>query len=403
MAGTVVMALINICRIDYQAYLSIANFFFTMISLVVICYMLMTSNVQRRSITWIFTSSYNNSGFTNFPYVVCTATLTVLFSIAGYEGPSHLAEETLRSRSWAPWSIVINIFCTCVVGFIYVLVLLINTPSLNDDDNGDYGMFDTRYGNSAIQVMVDCVGSEKASGLTLLLVIMAFMGGLTNITVTSRICYAMARDGAFPCSKWLSEINSVTNSPLNMVVSVTIFTLVLLCVPLGNQYAFTGITSVSIIGYQASYIIPLVLRLVPGRFEASDQFRLGIYSIPLVVTALLFLCITSIVSFFPQQYPIWTTPNFPWVIIIAPCFLLLGAVYWVLYAKYHFQGPPQHTLQDEREAEEEDRRGENNPYQEALRKIRGAEVVETLPSPDVEGSVSPVIAITVTEPTTISI
>ena len=59
------------------------NLVFSVASLITVCTCLLTSNTPKQTLTWAFTTYYNDSGFDNFGYVVLTATLTLLFGVAG--------------------------------------------------------------------------------------------------------------------------------------------------------------------------------------------------------------------------------------------------------------------------------------------------------------------------------
>ena len=158
------------------------------------------------------------------------------------------------------------------------------------------------------------------------------MAGLANMTITARIGWAMARDGAFPYSPWLRQINPVTKSPVNMIIAILIFDYILLLIPLGSELAFTALGSISTIGYQASYAIPIVLRLTTGIFEADPHFDLGVLSKPLNWISAIFLIVTGGFMFLPSANPI-VIEGFQWSIVIAPAFAMVGVVYWFAYGK----------------------------------------------------------------------
>lgn len=49
-----------------------------------------------------------------------------------------------------------------------------------------------------------------AISMTALLIVNLFFAGFSSLTVTSRIGYAMARDGALPFSKYFKGVNKKT-------------------------------------------------------------------------------------------------------------------------------------------------------------------------------------------------
>lgn len=116
--------------------------------------------------------------------------------------------------------------------------------------------------------------------MTTLLIVNMFFAGFSSMTVTSRIGFAMARDGAFPFSQTLYKVNSKTKTPDRIIFLVFVLDVLLCLLPLISTTAFEAITSVSAIGYQISYAIPILLRLTVSRdtFKKSS-FDLGRASI----------------------------------------------------------------------------------------------------------------------------
>ena len=67
-----------------------------------------------------------------------------------------MAEETTNAKVNGPWGMVFNIITTCVVGFVYLLILVLCIPTVKtltddaSDDNLIGNMVNTQYANSAI-------------------------------------------------------------------------------------------------------------------------------------------------------------------------------------------------------------------------------------------------------------
>lgn len=85
--------------------------------------------------------------------------------------------------------------------------------------------------------------------MSILLLINCFFAGFASLTVTTRIGFAMARDGAFPGSKKLAYIWPRTKSPVGMIILVFILDALFCLLPLINSTAFAAITSICTIGY----------------------------------------------------------------------------------------------------------------------------------------------------------
>ena len=69
--------------------------------------------------------------------------------------------------------------------------------------------------------------------------------GVSSVTVTGRITYALARDGAFPGSHFFARVNEKLRTPVNSIMMVFIFDACLLLLQLGDNsaVAFNNIVS----------------------------------------------------------------------------------------------------------------------------------------------------------------
>ena len=85
--------------------------------------------------------------------------------------------------------------------------------------------------------------------MTALLVVNLFFAGFSSLTVTSRIGFAMARDGALPFGSVLSKVNNFNQAPNNMIFLVFFLDALFCLLPLINPAAFAAITSITTIGY----------------------------------------------------------------------------------------------------------------------------------------------------------
>ena len=119
-----------------------------------------------------------------------------------------------------------------------------------------------------IQAFTDSTGSHNKIGsvtMTIMLLVNLFCAGFSSMTVTSRIGFAMAREKAFPFSHVLHRVNKSTKAPDTMILLVLVLDVLLCLLPLISRTAFEAIASITAIGYQISYAIPIMLRLTVSR------------------------------------------------------------------------------------------------------------------------------------------
>lgn len=134
-----------------------------------------------------------------------------------------------------------------VVGLLYILGLLFATF--------DYGSITGGISDPIINVYVAALGQNGGLALTILLIFNLFFAGISSVTVTSRIGFAMTRDGAFPFSKFWFHTNKYTKSPMRVVFLVWVVDSLLLILPVINTTAFNAIVSLTTIGYKLIFIL----------------------------------------------------------------------------------------------------------------------------------------------------
>lgn len=161
-----------------------------------------------------------------------------------------MAEETKNAASSAPKGIIMTCIVTGVTGLLYITGLLY--ACANKIDEYFEGESDYPVVNLFVSAFTTADGAYHKAGavtLTILLLLNIFFAGFSSMTVTSRIGFAMARDGAFPYSQVLYKVNSKTKAPERVIFLVFIMDVLLCLLPLISTTAFEAITGISAVGY----------------------------------------------------------------------------------------------------------------------------------------------------------
>jgi len=316
-------------------------------SLVVIIVVLAGAQ-QRADAKFVFTEYYNGTGFTCdcAVYIVLLGMLSTLFTFSGYEAGGHLAEETVGSRTAAPRAMVVTCVVGAITGFVYILGLLFASPgSVDYLINGPPDFNSTSNTTSSplalTNLFVYAVGDTGALGLLSIITILTFFAGISSTTVTSRITFAMVRDGAIPGSSWFYQVTETTKSPLRCIFLVFLVDAVLILIQLGNSTAYTAILACTTIGYQLSYAIPIWERITSARKTfKQDAWNLGRFSIPCGIISATWLTFSSLIFLLPTEGPDVNVTNMNYSIVIIAIFVIIAGIYWIVYARFHFVGPP---------------------------------------------------------------
>jgi amino acid transporter len=202
----------------------------------------------------------------NAGYVAMLGMLTSLYGMSGYESSSQMTEETQNASIAAPKGMVNGVLAAIVTGFAFMLGLLYAMG--NNIEGTINGMTDQPVMNIFGIAFTSIDGNLNIAGavsMSVLLLINIFLGGFSHMTVTTRICYAMARDKALPGSKYMDKVHPKVKVPVNAIIVIFFLDSLLCLLPLGSSTAFDAINSISTIGYQISYAIPIILRLTMAR------------------------------------------------------------------------------------------------------------------------------------------
>jgi amino acid transporter len=285
-------------------------------------------------------------------YVVLLGLLTTLFAFSGYDAGGHIAEETQNATKEAPRGILVTVVIAAILGFLYVLGLLFAIPAGNihmvisgctianatlNETAICTSTADTGY--ALMNLFEYAIGPTGGFILTILITLNIFFAGIASVTVTARIGFAMARDGAFPGSEYLRKLDENTKSPVRIIFFVYVLGVTLMLLQLVNTAAFTAIVSLTTIGLQISYAIPIWMRITLARDTfVPSTFSLGRFSICMGWVAALWLTGTSCLFFWPFEYPI-TISNMNYTSAVVVPLAIIATVFWIVSARHWFKGP----------------------------------------------------------------
>lgn len=287
---------------------------------------------NRASAYTVFFSTINETGF-SFPYVCLIGILPTLFSFSGYEAASHLCEEIRNAELFAPIGIVCTCLCVSISGFIYLLALMFAS------DDPLQLVENTLNPSATVQIYQINTPAWVALFFSILLVLTLYFAGMSATTAASRTAYALARDDLFPGSKWLKQIYKRTQTPILCVLFVLITNMLLLSFNLFSSTAFAAIVSISTIGFQISYFLPIFFRVTSARKNfPRGKFHLGRFSMVIGIASVIWLFVTSVILLFPFNYPI-TAENMNWCVVVLVGVSVFATVYWIFCARHRFIGP----------------------------------------------------------------
>jgi amino acid transporter len=214
--------------------------------------------------------------------------LQAQWTYTGFDGSAHIAEETVDPRRRAPWGMVMAVVVSGFFGYLLVLSLAWVIPDIRQVlTTKDAG------GNTipAVLAIVQRTIGERAGAAVLGLTVLAmWFCGMASVTSLSRTFYAFSRDKGMPLWRHWSRIG-VRQTPSRAIwLSVA-----LAFVALVYSGAYSVVTSISVVGFYISYIIPVFLgwRKKQGWIANRGPWHLGQWSNTINLLAILwtvFIC-----------------------------------------------------------------------------------------------------------------
>jgi amino acid transporter len=255
-----------------------------------------------------------------FAYAFVVGLLQALFTFTGYDASAHVAEETHSAQEAAPRGIVNAVWVSGVVGWVMLIVI---TLAIGDLDAA------ARADNPFIAIIQHALGSRLGGALVWMVIGAMWFCGLSSVTSNSRMLFAFARDGGPPGSRWLKQVSERHRTPA-VAVWVCVATAFLLALSSG---AYDVITSISVIGFYASYGLPIVVALRARRrgWLERGPWQLGRWSTPINSVAVIWIAFITVVQLLPPhlELGLW---------FAAALALLL--IYDLAWARRRFAGPP---------------------------------------------------------------
>ncbi len=142
--------------------------------------------------------------------------------------------------------------------------------------------------------------------------------------------------------RYIYNVHPRTKTPTGAIILTVFFDCALVVLPLISPVAFNAILSITSIGYQISYAIPILLRVTVAKnsFVQSPEFSLGRFSIFMGWQSGIFLVVTSCFMLFPNSFVMSNGLNdqqnpytFNYTCVVAGGLMILAFVYW--YERRH--------------------------------------------------------------------
>jgi amino acid transporter len=283
------------------------------------------------SASYVFTSTFNATGWHSTFYVLLLGLLLAQYTFTGYDASAHMTEETHNAARSGPRGIVMSIVVSLFAGWVLLIGI---TFAIQKAHYADY----TGALVPPAQIFVTAIGSTGAKLLLLVAIGAQLFCGMSSVTANSRMIYAFSRDGALPGSGLWHQVNKRTRTPTNAIWLAAVGALILGLPYLWNSSAYAAVTSIAVIGLYIAYVLPTFLRLRQGASFKRGPWHLGRWSYPIGIIAVIWVVFITILFMLPVDSPI-TVDNFNYTVVAVVVVLGFATIYWLVSAKNWFTGP----------------------------------------------------------------
>jgi amino acid transporter len=196
--------------------------------------------------SFVFTQTYNETGAPPVWNWMLSYFVTAGI-LVGFEASGHVSEETQNASITAAKGIFSSAVASAAIGFPLVILFLFCTPNL-----------ETLYALAAPQPFVSLYAMALGQGGQVFMVVICIFGLVFNTTIaavaSSRLIWAVARDGVLPLSGWIAQVDKNRN-PKNAVTVILIVASLLLCTILPSPVAFTSLVSAAAVPTITAYAL----------------------------------------------------------------------------------------------------------------------------------------------------
>jgi amino acid permease (GABA permease) len=331
-AGVLLLhGLLNQFGIRLVALLNNVSVWWHILGVLLIVAVLVFVPSHHQSASFVFTSTFNTTGWHSLFYVLLLGLLLAQYTFTGYDASAHMTEETHDAARSGPRGIVMSIVVSLIAGWILLIGITFAIQHYSAELSSATGV-------PPAQIFIDAVGATGGKLLLLVAIGAQLFCGMSSVTANSRMIYAFSRDGALPGSAIWHRVNHRTRTPTNAIWLAAVGALILGLPYLWNSYAYAAVTSIATIGLYIAYVTPTFLRLRQGANFQRGPWHLGRWSSTVGVIAITWVVFITILFVLPTASPI-TMKTFNYAIVALAAVIGYAGIYWLVSARKWFTGP----------------------------------------------------------------
>jgi amino acid transporter len=333
MAGlTMFCGLVNSLPTNWMAKLTSTYVIFHVAILIscAIALLAATPKELRHDAKYVFTDQTGVSGWNPPGFAWLFGFLSVSWTMTDYDATAHITEEISQPEIKAPFAIFWAMAFTYVAGFLFNIVLAF---TMGDPAT----ILASPIAQPVAQIFYNSLGKGGGIFFTVCAFLILQFVCFTATQALARTFFAFSRDRLIPGSRYWIKIEKRTGIPLTAVWITVVLCIAINLIGLGSYTAILGVFNVCAICLDWSYCIPIICKLVFGKFEPGP-WHLGKFGWIVNIWACIWTLFVSIIFLFPTIRPV-TLINMNYAIAFLGGILVAAGIYWVVRGRKFYTGP----------------------------------------------------------------
>ncbi|KAK0751798.1 amino acid/polyamine transporter I [Schizothecium vesticola] len=327
---TVVHASINTLSTVWLNRLTSGYVVFHVSILVSACATLLAQTENKHTIRYAFTDFQPTSGWSPPGFAFLFGCLTPAWIMTSADSTARIAEEAKDPSRVVPKAIANATTFTYIIGFLFNLVLVLCMGNPLD-------LINSPSGQPVAQLFFNAMGRGPAIFFTLSGFAVMNLVAIPGIQSGSRTIFALARDDLLPFSDTWKRISPRSQTPIAAVWVYAALEITVNLLGLASDTAIGAVFNVCTVALNLSYIVPIVCKMVYGRFERGP-WHLGRWSMLANAVAVGWNGFMAVVFFFPTTLPV-TPENMNYAVVVFVFVLLFAVGFWFTHGRHFYTGP----------------------------------------------------------------
>lgn len=139
---------------------------------------------------------------------------------------------------------------------------------------------------------------------------------------------------------FFAKVSPVYNVPIPALLFSMVIQIIIVILYFSSDVVFNTIISLTTIGHELAYIIPIILMLFGGRsrMDPNRPWNLGTYGVVCNIISILWLAFISITMLFPTVSPV-KAGNMNYTVVIIFIVIAYATICWFVQGKKTYKGP----------------------------------------------------------------